>query len=99
MSKERIPKKFTLMAGHVLFFKDKGRYIEKRYDSLRKEMITRGFQPTHATIDTTVWPPEFYNDWAPTEADLSIIRARINSKINMKPHWYRYRGEYILKGK
>jgi deoxyribonuclease (pyrimidine dimer) len=85
------------MNGHILFFKDKGLYIRKRYDALREEMVARGFRPTHPTIDTTVWPEGFFNDWEPTAADLEVIRARIKFKLDMKPEWYRYKGKHILK--
>lgn len=95
MSKDRIPKEFTLNAGHVLFFKDKGLYIHKRYGMLQEEMKKRGFEPKHASIDTSVWPDGYFNDWTPKERDLDIIRARIKSKINMKPQWYRFYGNPI----
>jgi len=93
ISKDRIPKKFTLNAGHILFFfSDKGLYIYNRYKKLQEEMKNRGFNPQHETIDITVWPDGFYNDWQPTQVDIDVIMERINQKIQMKPQWYRYRG-------
>lgn len=93
MDKGRIPSEFTLMKGHILFFKDKGKYIAKRYKWLQKEMKKRGFNPQHEDIDVGVWPDGFFNDWKPTERDLKIIRERIAYKIAMKPEWYRYYGK------
>ena len=43
--KERVGKVFTLNRGHVYFFYDKGKYLNKRYDELVLEMIDRGFNP------------------------------------------------------
>ena len=40
---KKIPKKFTLNAGHVLFFYDKGSYLRKRYQELTEELEKRGY--------------------------------------------------------
>lgn len=93
MDKNRIPTEFTLMKGHILFFKDKGKYIYKRYKHLQEEMRRRGFSPRHEEIDVSVWPTGFFNDWEPSERDFKIIRDRIAFKIAMKPDWYRYYGK------
>ena len=95
MDKTKIPKQFTLNAGHILFFKDKGEYIRKRYDQLQTEMRKRGFEPTFPTIDIDVWPSGFKNDWTPTERDMNIVRERIALRISQRPGWYRYYGKVI----
>ena len=97
MDKTKIPKQFTLNAGHILFFKDKGAYIEKRYQQLQDEMRKRGFTPTFPNIDTDVWPNGFKNDWKPTEQDMSIVRERIALRISQRPGWYRYYGKVVDK--
>lgn len=94
-NKNKIPRQFTLNAGHVLFFKDKGLYINNRYQQLQNEMKNRGFKPTCENIDTSVWPADFYNDWQPSERDFEIIRERINLRISQRPGWYRYKGKRI----
>ena len=94
-TKNNIPKQFTLNTGHCLFFKDKGKYIENRYHKLRQELITRGYHPNFDELDTSAWPPGFFNDWTPTERDMNIIRERIVEKVKMKPTWYRYYGKPI----
>lgn len=93
VSKDRIPKKFTLMDGHIRFFWDKGLYISKRYQQLRQELLKRGYQLTHDTIDESVWPEGYFNDWTPTEEDMAIVRKRIADKVALKPSWYRYYGK------
>jgi len=90
--KKKIPTRFTLNAGHVTFFKDKGKYIERRYQMLRDEMVSRGFTPKFDTIDVTVWPAGWFNDWEPTERDKDVIRERIALRVSERPNWYRYRG-------
>ena len=39
----KIPERFTLGAGHVRFFLDKGEFTFNRYGSLLKECRKRGF--------------------------------------------------------
>ena len=89
-TKKKIPPQFTLNAGHVLFFKDKGLYIHNRYKLLQAEMRNRGFVPKFNEIDISVWPEGYFNDWVPTERDMNIVRERIKEKVAMKPSWYRY---------
>jgi deoxyribonuclease (pyrimidine dimer) len=93
--KKKIPASFTLNKGHVLFFKDKGMYIHKRYQQLIGEMLNRGFEPQFLTLDTSVWPSGFFNDWTPTERDKDIVRERIALRISQRPGWYRQRGQLL----
>ena len=83
---ERISKKYTLNAGHVYFFYDKGEYLDKRYDELVEEMKFRGFNPDPERR----FPQELYNDWMPTLEEQKIVKQRIEEKIKMKPNWYRH---------
>ena len=86
----KIPKKFTLNKGHVTFFYDKGKYLSKRYESIRNEMISRGMKPDETRIfKREQWPDELYNDWLPTLEDEKIIRDRLDERISQKPNWYR----------
>lgn len=89
----KIPKQFTLNAGHCLFFKDKGQYISNRYQQLIAEMRERGFEPQCLEIDESAWLPGYFNDWTPSEADKDIVRERIKERISAKPSWYRYKGK------
>jgi deoxyribonuclease (pyrimidine dimer) len=86
----RIPTKFTLNTGHVMFFYDKGKYLHKRYKELREEMKVRGMKPDDTRVfKREQWPNELYNDWIPTIEDQKIIRDRIEERIAEKPDWYR----------
>ena len=91
----KIPPKYTLGAGHVLFFYDKRLYLLKRYKAIRAELRARGVDYNKAADDYS-----FVNlrrlvsrNYVPdTEAYLIACR-RIVEKLNMRPGWYRYRGE------
>nr|AAD33357.1 pyrimidine dimer-specific glycosylase [Chlorella virus]AAD33359.1 pyrimidine dimer-specific glycosylase [Chlorella virus]AAD33361.1 pyrimidine dimer-specific glycosylase [Chlorella virus]AAD33366.1 pyrimidine dimer-specific glycosylase [Chlorella virus]AAD33376.1 pyrimidine dimer-specific glycosylase [Chlorella virus] len=89
---KKIPSKFTLNTGHVLFFYDKGKYLQQRYDEIVVELVDRGYKiNVDAKLDPdNVMVGEFYNDYTPTEDAFNIIRARIAEKIAMKPNWYRF---------
>nr|AAD33352.1 pyrimidine dimer-specific glycosylase [Chlorella virus] len=89
---KKIPSKFTLNTGHVLFFYDKGKYLQQRYDEIVVELVDRGYKiNVDAKLDPdNVMVGEFYNDYTPTEDAFNIIRARIAEKIAMKPSWYRF---------
>nr|AAD33358.1 pyrimidine dimer-specific glycosylase [Chlorella virus]AAD33363.1 pyrimidine dimer-specific glycosylase [Chlorella virus]AAD33365.1 pyrimidine dimer-specific glycosylase [Chlorella virus]AAD33375.1 pyrimidine dimer-specific glycosylase [Chlorella virus] len=89
---KKIPSKFTLNTGHVLFFYDKGKYLQQRYNEIVVELVDRGYKiNVDAKLDPdNVMVDEFYNDYTPTEDAFNIIRARIAEKIAMKPNWYRF---------
>jgi len=89
-SKNKISTKFTLNTGHVYFFYDKGLYLDKRYNSLVKEMTLRGFNPdVKRLFPKEIFPSELFNDWTPNIEDQELVRDRIKEKIAMKPNWYR----------
>lgn len=87
---KKVPREFTLNAGHCYFFYNKGKYIHTRYDSLRHEMKRRGFTPEHSFPG---WPEHLYGDWIPSERDKDIVRERIAFRISQRPNWYRYCGK------
>lgn len=87
----QIPKTFRLGTGHVKFFYDKQLFLHKRYESLREELICRGF--VLKTDLSYKWEqikkefPTFYNDYEFTkdETELSLIRlTRSLLKIHKK---------------
>ncbi len=88
-----IPERYTLGKGHMLFFKDKLRYIQKRHELIKEEMRRRGFKPSKRII-LKEYPRTLHNDWKPLKDDYKIIIERIISKINKKPDYYRYYGKY-----
>jgi len=86
----RVSKEFTLNAGHVYFFYNKGYYLSNRYDELVAEMIARGMNPdSNRKFPDDVFPDELYNDWAPGDRDMEIVRDRIALRISQRPNWYR----------
>ena len=94
---KKIPETFRLGTGHVMFFYDKGKYLYKRYNQIREEMITRGFNPDEDRVFKKIqFPKEYYNDWIPSKSDQEIIRKRIEERIQQKPEWYRHYGVSLL---
>lgn len=90
-TKKNLPRDFTLNGGHVKFFYDKGKYLDLRYSALIAEMKRRGMNPDpERKFKTYQWPDDLYNDWTPDDKDLSIVRARIDERIQAKPSWYRW---------
>ena len=91
VTKENLPKEFTLNEGHVKFFYNKGKYLHRRYLELIDEMQSRSMKPSsERKFKKEQWPDEFYNDWKPKEKDIAMIKKRIQEKLNKKPNWYRW---------
>lgn len=91
---KKVPKQFTLNSGHVYFFYNKGKYIHKRYESLRKELKNRNIS-SDLEFPIDKWPQHLYNDWTPSEKDKNIVRERIALRISQRPKWYRYYGSIV----
>lgn len=89
--KSKQPNQFTLNKGHVYFFYNKGKYLHRRFNQIKNEMVRRGFVPNN-NFPVDVWPKHLYNDWEPNERDKNIVRDRIRLRISQKPNWYRYYG-------
>tara|TARA_B100000945_G_C20424862_1_gene619919 strand:- start:2444 stop:2848 length:405 start_codon:yes stop_codon:yes gene_type:complete len=89
--KSKVPLNYTLNNGHVYFFYNKGKYLNKRYKKLISEMKFRGFKPNkNRKFPKKIFiDNDLYNDWSPNLEDYKIIRDRIHKKISMKPSWYR----------
>lgn len=78
-----IPTQFKLGPGHVKFFYDKMKYIDLRFQSIVAEMERRGYTSNWKGTDIFKnVPPEYYNDWAPTEDDIKISNLRIQERLN-----------------
>ena len=86
----KIPATFRLNAGHVMFFYNKGLFLQKRYYKLREELKLRGFNINEVNeFDIKPFPSHYMNDWVPNEGDIAISRERIAEKIALKPNWYK----------
>lgn len=76
----------------MLFWMNKIFYLEKRYNLLSQELLNRNFKPDLSIQFSCELSCLYsaYNDWTPSENDISIIKKRIKEKLLMKLKWYRY---------
>ena len=82
-SMDEIPSQYTLGKGHVKFFYDKMLFLEKRFELLVNEMISRGYNPTY--LDSSIFKPidlKWYNDYSPNELEIELNRSRINERLS-----------------
>jgi deoxyribonuclease (pyrimidine dimer) len=86
---KKIPENYKLGPGHMLFFKNKLKYLNKRFIIIKKEMTNRGFS-NNINLDLNIFNKNLINDWEATNEDKKIIKKRIIYKINLKPEYYRY---------
>lgn len=93
---KKIPPRFTLNKGHVLFFYNKLSFLKDRYAKLVDELLNRGYNLDHTrTLDFNNIPATFFNNWTATPTDNAVLEQRIREKIAMKPTWYKYYGKSI----
>lgn len=99
--KTKVPSKFTLNKGHILFFVDKNKFTLNRYKAVREECKRRGFNVTDYESN---WDTEgcekYMNDYIPTQEAKEILFERIELRINNSPkkYWH-YWGERVSKEK
>lgn len=86
---DQIPKSYRLGQGHILFFKNKLKYLEKRFELIKKEMARRGFSAKRR-INFEGIDKKLLKNWKPFNTDKKIIKKRLIYKINLKPNYYRY---------
>lgn len=88
----KIPKQFVLGQGHMLFWLDKFKFLENRFNELTREMKIRGFNPDYnLQLDTTLAKTlDLYLSWIPTQQDILLSKTRIVKRILQKPTWYRF---------
>jgi deoxyribonuclease (pyrimidine dimer) len=69
-----------------LFWLDKGKYTLNRYLQIYNECKRRGFNVTDFSSNWAIYrrKPEFFNDYQPTEEQISMIRERIKERIIFK---------------
>lgn len=89
----KIPSKYCLGKGHILFFKNKLSYLRKRHELLKKEMSMCGFKPTK-TVSLSKFPQNLCKNFTPTELDKKIIKKRLMEKLKKKPTYYTYYGKH-----
>ena len=96
VEENKMPGKYCLGKGHIIFFKNKLMYLKKRHELLKKEMKKRNFE-TKKTIFLKKFSNKLINDWKPLKTDKEIIKKRLLWKIMKKPEYYRYYGEKKTK--
>ena len=90
----RIPEKFTLGKGHVLFFLDKQVFLSNRYGEIRDELVDRGFEPEDYSTNWVVTMMSGYdNNYIPTKEEKRLLIERIKERIEASPKkvWHYYR--------
>ena len=94
----RIPERFTLGHGHVLFFIDKQQFIYDRYIKVHWALRNRGYN-VHTFISS--WdavPQAYWNEYTPTCEERDLLVARITERImNSKKQTWHYYGQPITK--
>lgn len=88
-----LPKRseYTLGAGHVIFFYDKGKYLKRRYSQLVEELLRREYRlDSNRKMEWEVITKDLDNDWVPDSKAQEINLERIKQRINLKPEWYSY---------
>lgn len=93
---EKIPKRYTLNAGHVSFFFNKMRFLYRRYLELDDELRNRDYnisahEPTDIFFDDI--PEIFLNNWEAEPDEIAVNVERIVLRLNEKPDWYKHWGK------
>jgi deoxyribonuclease (pyrimidine dimer) len=92
----QIPENYKLGQGHILFFKNKLKYLGDRFELIKKEMKRRGFLGKKE-INFEGIDKNLLKNWDPFDSDKEIIKKRLIDKINLKPNYYRYYKEHKPK--
>lgn len=91
---QSIPEVFCLGTGHVKFFYNKGKFLQRRFELLSAELDRRWVQYDRmATLEshTNLLGREPWNgDWEPSKAEIALSMQRIMERIATKPDWYRW---------
>lgn len=83
------PPNYVLGPGHVIFFRNRLRYIERRFRELRKEFVDRGFTGFDYTLKA---PPS--RDYTPTREAKRLCATRLLQRFPKSARMY---GERITK--
>ena len=79
----KVPSKFTLGEGHILFFTNKVGYVLKRYDRVHQECLRRGFNVKDYRKDLETVNDG--NDYCVDYNDVQTIVSRIWDRITHSP--------------
>lgn len=97
----RVPKKFCLGRGHVLFFIDKPKYTLGRYRQIYRECLRRGFNVECYESSWQCYPKSLLsNGTRATSESKELLVTRISERISASSKkFFHYYGERISKQK
>lgn len=95
----KVPREYKLDSGHVYFFTNKGKWLERRYNALISELTSRGYNldPNRVADFSVFHANGLYHDWTVDAKAVDINRQRIKERILDKPNWYLYRKQRITQ--
>lgn len=97
-SVDKIPSKFTLGKGHVLFFLDKQGFILWRYKRIYEECVNRGFKVDNYSENWRYVMSDYMESYEPTIEEHQLLVERITGRIlHGVKEFYHYRGNRITK--
>jgi hypothetical protein len=95
---DKIPGKFTLGKGHVLFFLDKMSFVLGRYSEIYYELIHRGFDVQDYSDNWKGIDSKYFNKHNCTLEEKKLLIDRISDRImNSKKKCWHYYGKTISK--
>lgn len=88
---------YKLGKGHIMFFKNKCKYLLRRLKILEAEMQNRGFQISGIDYGNLLRniKDEHLSDWDYNQDDEKVIVERINEKLGYYENFYRYYGRTV----
>lgn len=89
----KVPERFTLGKGHVLFFSDKSEYTFTRYIAIRFECERRGFNVANYKDN---WK-NVEGKYEPSKEDTRKVVERITKRVLASRQTPRYYGKEISK--
>lgn len=90
-----IPAEYTLNAGHVKFFYNKGLFLRNRYEELIAELKRRKYNvnPAERSVDWSVfcmYDKSLNANWVPKLRDQRINVERLILRLEDKVSWYKH---------
>lgn len=77
---QKMPDRFKLGEGHVIFFYKRLGFLSRRYDAVLAECRRRGYDVTDKTGAFRDLPAECMGDYEPDERDREITLGRLAEK-------------------
>jgi deoxyribonuclease (pyrimidine dimer) len=78
--------RYVLGTGHMKFFYDKGRYLQKRTNQLYRECRYRGFNVVRKSYPKH--PHGCNKDWMPDDIAKATNKRRLKERLEHRPGFY-----------